>query len=285
MSLFDTITLGGHVSASGGPSNAPARAAAFSFNTFQIFSKNQMQWKSKPLTENESSKFKEEVRANSMRRTMVHASYLLNLGTPDESLRAKANEGMKIELGRVEQLKIDYLTFHPGSSKNTTLEKALSNIAENLNSVILEGQKSTILLETSAGQGSTVGHTFEQLAEIIDQVDEKSKVGVCFDTCHVWAAGYDIQSPEGYMETMDSFKSVLGLEKLMGFHLNDSKKERGSNLDRHEQIGQGTLGKEGISNFVNDRRFRNVPMILETPKGEEGYAEDIKAIEAVFSVE
>lgn len=285
MSLFSTITLGGHVSASGGASNAPGRASAFSFNTFQIFSKNQMQWKSKPLTDEETTKFAEEVKKHCMRSTMVHASYLLNLGTPDNELRKKAFDGMKVEVERVEQLGIDLLTFHPGSSKNTTLPKALTNIAENLNGVIGKNQSSVILLETSAGQGSTVGSTFEQLAEIMDQVNYKEKVGVCFDTCHVWASGYDIKSPEGYNETIDNFASAIGLDKLMGFHLNDSKKGKGSHVDRHEQIGMGTLGAEGIANFVNDARFRTVPMILETPKGEEGYDQDLKVINEVFSEE
>ncbi len=282
MSLFSTITIGGHISAAGGASKAPERASVFSFNSFQIFSKNQMQWKTKPLPEEEVQRFPEEVAKYSIKSTMVHASYLLNLGTPDPSLRKKASEGMQVEVERVEQLGIDFLTFHPGASKNTTVKAALSNIASNLNEIIKDGQKSTILLETSAGQGSTVGHTFEQLAEIIDQVDSKHNVGVCFDTCHVWASGYDIRSEEGYGETMEQFKSALGLDRLMGFHLNDSKKGRSSRVDRHEQIGLGTLGKEGIANFVNDKRFRKTPMILETPKGEEGYAGDLEVINEVF---
>lgn len=285
MSLSSTITIGGHVSAAGGPSNAPGRASVFSFNTFQIFSKNQMQWKSKPLPEEEIKRFADEVKSHSMRNTMVHASYLLNLGTSDPSLKEKALNGMKVELERIELLGMDLLTFHPGSSKGITEKESLKNIAEALNQVLFKEQKSKILLETAAGQGSNVGYNFEQLAEIIDQISLKDKVGICFDTCHVWASGYDIKSPEGYAETMDSFDSTLGLDRLNGFHLNDSKKGTGSRVDRHEQIGQGTLGMDGISNFVNDRRFRNVPMILETPRGEEGYDEDLKVIRGVFQEE
>lgn len=282
MELSSTLTIGGHVSAAGGPSNAPGRASVFSFNTFQIFSKNQMQWKSKPIPGEEVRKFSEEVKSHSMRNTMVHASYLLNLGTADPELREKALNGIKVELERVELLGMDLLTFHPGSSKGTNEKDAMKNIAEVLNEVLFKVQKSRVLLETAAGQGTNVGYNFEQLAEIIDQVNLKDKVGVCFDTCHVWASGYDIKSPEGYAETMDSFNSVLGLDRLGGFHLNDSKKGKGSRVDRHEQIGQGTLGADGIANFVNDSRFRKVPMILETPKGEEGYDEDLKVISGVF---
>lgn len=285
MSISSTITIGGHVSAAGGPSNAPARANAFSFNTFQIFSKNQMQWKSKPIPDEEVRKFSEEVKNHSMRDTMVHASYLLNLGTPDPALHEKALNGMKVELERIELLGMELLTFHPGSSKGTTEKESLKNIADSLNSVLFKGQKSKVLLETAAGQGSNVGYSFEQLAEIIDQVDLKDKVGICFDTCHVWASGYDIKTPEGYGETMDKFDSILGLDKLNGFHLNDSKKGKGSRVDRHEQIGQGTIGADGIANFVNDRRLRKIPMILETPKGEEGYGDDLKVISGIFEEE
>ena len=278
MKVSDRIMIGGHVSAAGGVSNSPERASKFSFRTFQIFSKNQRQWKSKPLDPEEITNFRSEMKKHSMSKVMVHGSYLLNLGTPDRELKEKSLAAFKDEIERVEQLEIDYLTFHPGSSKDTTVENALKNIAGNINASIREGQKSTILLETTAGQGTTVGYTFEQIASIIDQVDRKDLMGVCFDTCHVWAAGYDIKSPEGYQETMDQFNSTIGLDRLLGFHLNDSKKGMGSRVDRHEQIGDGTLGIDGIANFVNDKRFREVPMILETPLGEEGYEKDLKTI-------
>lgn len=283
MSVSSKITIGGHVSAAGGPSNAPGRANQFSFNTFQIFTKNQMQWKAKPLSEEEAGKFSEAIRETGMRNTMVHASYLLNLGTTNPELKEKSLNGIIEEIRRVEMLGMDLLTFHPGSSKGTTEKQALKNIADSLNTVISEKQHSMVLLENAAGQGSTVGKTFEQLAEMIDQVVLKESVGICLDTCHAWAAGYDIRSPEGYAETMDQFDSIIGLEKLRGFHLNDSKKERGSHVDRHENLGLGTLGAEGISNFVNDKRFRDIPMILETPKGEDGYAEDLKVISGVIT--
>lgn len=278
MKVSDRIMIGGHISAAGGVSNSPERADKFSFKTFQIFSKNQRQWKSKPLDPEEIARFHEEMKKYSMSKVMVHGSYLLNLGTPDKELREKSLISFQDEIERVEQLHIEYLTFHPGSSKDTTVENALKNIARNIEESIVEGQKSIILLETTAGQGYTVGYTFEQIASIIDQVDRKDSVGVCFDTCHVWAAGYDIKTPEGYQETMDKFDSTIGLDKLLGFHLNDSKKGVGSRVDRHEQIGDGTLGLEGIANFVNDKRFNGIPMILETPLGEEGYDKDLENI-------
>ena len=285
MSITDELLLGGHVSAAGGIHLSPERAAKFSFRTFQVFSKNQMQWKAKPLIEEDVSKFKEEVSRRNMEGLMIHASYLLNMGTPKDELRAKVLDEFREEVRRANALDIDFLTFHPGSSSGTTEKKALSNIAGNLNEIIEKEQKCTILLENAAGQGKTVGFKFEQLAEIIDQVEMKEKVGVCFDTCHAFAAGYDIKSSNGYGETMDQFDSVIGLDRLLGFHLNDSKKGINSRVDRHEMIGDGLLGLDGISNFVNDRRFRNTTMILETPLGEGGYDRDLANLEKIYRSE
>lgn len=281
MSITDKLLLGGHVSASGGIFLSPERAANFSFRTFQVFSKNQMQWKAKPLSEDDISKFREEVTNRKMSGLMIHASYLLNMGTPKEDLRSKVLDGFREEIRRANALGIEFLTFHPGSASGTTEKEALANIARNLNEIIEKDQKCTILLENAAGQGKTVGRTFEQLAEIIDQVELKEKVGVCFDTCHAFAAGYDIKSRNGYGETMDQFDSVLGLDRLRGFHLNDSKKGINSRVDRHEQIGDGELGLEGISNFVNDSRLSGKTMILETPLGEGGYGKDIVNLEKI----
>lgn len=282
MTITDKVLLGGHVSTSGGVYLAPGRAEKFSFRTFQIFSRNQMQWKAKPLQDEDVARFHNEVTNGEMSSIMIHASYLLNMGTPKEDLRAKVLDGFREEIRRADALGIKYLTFHPGSASGTTEKIAIGNIAGNLNEIIEKDQKCIILLETAAGQGSTVGHTFEQLAEIMDQVALRDKVGVCFDTCHVFASGYDIKSKNGYGETMDQFDSVIGIDRLGGFHLNDSKKGINSRLDRHEQIGDGMLGLDGISNFVNDRRMWEKPMILETPLGEEGYQKDISTLEKAF---
>ena len=275
--------IGGHVSTSGGIHTSVDRAGHFSFRTFQIFSKNQMQWNGKPLDPDDVRKFREGVKKYGMSGIMIHASYLLNMGSADEELRKKVIRAFSDEIARADELGIDFLTFHPGSSGkdgNPALSRKI--VAENLNTVMRKDQKVTILLETSAGQGQTIGSSFEELAEILDNVDLKEKTGICFDTCHVWASGYDIKSTEGYGETMDRFKSTIGIEKLKGFHLNDSKKGQGSRVDRHEQIGQGTLGSDGISNFVHDPRFTKTPMILETPLGEEGYSRDLSVIMSTF---
>lgn len=285
MSITEQLLIGGHISASGGVHLSPDRAAKFNFRTFQIFSKNQMQWKAKPLSEEDVRKFREEVKARKMTGIMIHASYLLNMATPKADLKSKVLDAFAEELRRADLLGIDYLTFHPGSANGTTERDALRSIAENLNELIDKKQECVILLETSAGQGKTVGHTFEQLAEIMDQVNYKDKVGICFDTCHVFAAGYDIKSKSGYGETMDNFKSVIGLEKLKGFHLNDSKKPINSRVDRHEQIGDGLLGLDGISNFIKDKRLWEKPMIMETPLGEEGYEKDLQNLEKIFAEE
>lgn len=282
MNLLEERLIGGHISTSGGIWKAPERASVFGFRTFQIFSKNQMQWKASELKENDVHAFRSGMEKYGLHKTMVHASYLLNLGTSDPQLEAKVRLSLQEELRRSDLLGTDYLTIHPGSSSGSSEEAGIKNVYDNINSVFNEGIKTTILLETAAGQGKTLGSNFEQIAQMIDGINYKAGIGVCFDTCHVFASGYDIKSENGYLETMDQFNSIIGLNKLKGFHLNDSKKERGSRLDRHEQIGLGMLGIEGVKNFINDPRFMDIPMILETPKGEEGYREDILAMERVY---
>jgi deoxyribonuclease-4 len=285
MGMLDEVILGGHISTSGGIYLSPERAAVFGFSSFQIFSKNQMQWKAKPIPPEDADKFVAGTRNGGFSKLMVHASYLLNMGTKDEELSAKVKNGLTEELRRADQLQIDYLVVHPGSAAGTGENSALRSISNMINSTFYDGMRVTLLLETAAGQGSTVGYRFEQLASMIDGVTEKKSVGICFDTCHVFASGYDIKSPNGYAETFDQFDSVIGRKYLKGFHLNDSKKEMGSRVDRHEQIGKGQLGLDGVSNFINDERLRELPMILETPSGEPGYPSDIKALESVFRME
>lgn len=281
MSVIENIKIGGHVSTAGGIFLAPERASKFGFKSFQIFSKNQMQWKAKPLDPKDVIRFVDSVQTMGFSGVMVHASYLLNMGTSDRDLQEKVVNAFANEIHRTDELGAEFLTFHPGSASGSTEEHSISLISENLNSLITREQKCIILLENAAGQGSTVGYSFEQLASIIDGLELKDKVGVCLDTCHVWAAGYDIVTPEGYQETMDRFQSTIGLKRLLGIHLNDSKKGKGSRVDRHEQIGKGTIGLAGISNIILDKRLAGVPMILETPLGEEGYAMDLEAIESI----
>ncbi|MFG1546282.1 MAG: deoxyribonuclease IV [Thermoplasmataceae archaeon] len=281
MVITDELKLGGHISTAGGVHLAPERASRFGFRTFQIFSKNQMQWNARPLPAEEIESFRHGVSQYHMCGIMIHASYLLNMGTASPELRKKATDAFTIEIQRADLLGVDYLTFHPGSASGSTPKEAIDSVRRNLNSVMSEDQKCTILLENAAGQGSTIGRSFEEIAEMMDGLQFPAKVGVCLDTCHTWAAGYDIVSPEGYMETMDQFESTIGLSKLKGIHLNDSKKDRGSHLDRHEQIGRGTIGAQGIGNFINDRRLEHTPMILETPLGENGYEADLQVIKSI----
>lgn len=282
LKLRDKPSLGGHVSTSGGIWTSIDRAAEFSFSTFQIFSKNQMQWNSKPFAPEDVQKFRDLLSKSGMKNIMIHASYLLNMGSVDPVLREKVRNAFAEEIRRADELGVELLTFHPGSAGDSDRGVSIRTVGENLNSLIQKEQKVRILMETSAGQGKTIGSTFEELAQMIDVVENKEKVGVCFDTCHVWASGYDIRSQEGYEETMDRFKSTLGFQNLAGYHLNDSKKGMGSRVDRHEQIGFGTLGLEGISNFVNDSRFWEKPMILETPLGEQGYGQDLERIGTIL---
>ena len=277
--LTERNLIGGHVSTAGGISKSPDRAAVFAFRTFQIFSKNQMQWKVKDLPEDEIRAFRNNVKAHKQEKLMSHASYLLNLGSNSPEMHNKVSDALTIELKRANALSIDYLVLHPGSFSGSSEKLAMSQMSEILNAVLPGTEKTKILIETSAGQGSTLPYKFEQIAQIFDPITDRKKIGVCFDTCHVFAAGYDIKSRSGYEETMDSFNSIIGLQYLMGFHLNDSKKEMGSRVDRHEQIGSGQLGIDGVSNFINDPRFFDLPMVLETPKGEDGYMDDLAVME------
>jgi len=280
--IRDEILLGGHISTAGGISKSPERAAVFNFGSMQVFTKNQMQWRAKPLPDEEIDRFKENRTKFNIKRVMAHASYLLNLATPKPSLQEKVRASFAEEMRRAVQLDIDYLTIHPGSTGDSNINMAVSNVANMVNEVTEIPGRTMVLLETSAGQGHTVGHRFEELALMLDKVEDKTRVAVCFDTCHVFAAGYDIKSREGYGETMDNFDSVIGLNKLEAFHLNDSKKEMGSRIDRHEQLGEGLLGAEGIANFILDKRFQGKPFIMETPRGELGYSEDISVLDNIL---
>ncbi len=280
--ITDMINLGGHVSTNGGIELSPERAAKFSFSSFQIFSKNQMQWNAKPLEKKAIDLFKESRKTKNISSVMIHASYLLNSATSDTELKEKVRAGLSLEIDRADLLGADLLTYHPGSRKEASVERGIQNVVEILNSVIREDQNVKVLIENSAGQGNSVGKTFQELASIIDGVQLKEKIGVCLDTCHVWAAGYDIVSPEGYKETMDDLKSNIGAKYLLGFHMNDSKKGKGSGIDRHEQIGKGTIGLDGFRNFIFDEEIRGKPMILETPKGEDGYMDDINELNSIL---
>lgn len=260
--------IGAHVSASGGVENAPVNAHSIGAKAFALFTKNQKQWFSKALTEENITGFKANCDKYGYTgdHIMPHDSYLINLGNPVPENLKKSRSAFLDEMRRCEQLGITLLNFHPGSHlKQITEEECLDKIAESINITLEKTRGVTAVIENTAGQGSNVGYQFEHLAYIIDKVEDKSRVGVCLDTCHTYSAGYDIKSEEGYQKTFETFDQVVGFSYLKGLHLNDTKKEFGSRVDRHDSIGKGLLGEEVFMRIMNDPRFDGMPIILETP--------------------
>lgn len=260
--------VGAHVSASGGVENAPVNAHNIGAKAFALFTKNQRQWIAKPLTEKSINLFKEncEKYGYKPQHILPHDSYLINLGHPDAVALEKSRAAFLDELQRCEQLGLDRLNFHPGSHlKKISEEQCLQTIAESIN-IALDKTKGVIaVIENTAGQGTNLGYKFDHLAYIIDKVEDKSRVGVCIDTCHTYTAGYDFRTETDFKQTFDEFESVVGFQYLKGMHLNDSKKELGTRVDRHDSIGKGFVGEGLFSRIMNDPRFDNIPMILETP--------------------
>jgi deoxyribonuclease-4 len=250
----------------------------------QIFSKNQMQWKVRPLDLGEAERFRVASKEFGIEETVIHDSYLINLGSPDKALLKRSREAFLEEMVRAKHLGVRYLIFHPGAHMGAGEQAGLKKIAESLNWARGEFGSGDVqmLLETTAGQGSVLGYSFEQLARIIDYLDDQKNVGVCFDTCHSYAAGYDVKTEKGYKDTFDLFDDVLGLSYLKAMHINDSKERQGSRLDRHEQIGKGFIGLDGFRNFVNDDRWEKVPMVLETPAGEKMYKQELKMLRSLI---
>jgi deoxyribonuclease-4 len=262
--------FGAHTSIAGGLHNALLAAQAHGMDTVQLFTKNSNQWNARDLTDEEVRRFRQTLRQTGLRYPMAHDSYLINLASPKDALYRRSIEAFIVELRRAEQLGLRYLVTHPGAYIDSDEQTGLARVAHALNEVHARcpGFRVRILLETTAGQGTTLGHRFEHLAEIFSRVADPKRLGVCFDTCHVFAAGYPL-APEGeYRATMRHFEHVLGLQRLCAFHLNDSLKPQGSRVDRHAHIGRGHLGPEPFRLLVNDRRFRTRPMVLETPKEE-----------------
>lgn len=271
------LLLGGHMSIAGGLEQAIIRGESIGCTAIQIFVKSNRQWAARDLTDEEIVLFKETWKQSSVSTIIAHAAYLINIGSPNKAARKKSINALVFELKRCEQLSIPHLVLHPGSRLNSTPEECYLAIAQGLDEIFDKNSgKTTILLENMAGQGSNVGNTFEGLAQIYHHVHYKKRVGFCFDTCHAFAAGYDIATKDGYKETWDAFDKILGLNKLMAIHLNDSKKELGSKLDRHEDIGKGQIGAEGFRLLVNDDRFVDIPKALETPKGKNALSDDAK---------
>lgn len=264
--------FGAHMSVAGGLENAFLAGMEVGCDCLQIFVKNQRQWKAAPLSEDQISRYKEAATVTCLTPVVAHASYLLNLASPELANRKKSIDALIDELQRCEALGVDALIFHPGAHLKDTMQNGIKHIAQSLDEVqqACAGYKSMILLETTAGQGSAIGWQFSQLADIFNVTKQPELLGVCLDTCHLFAAGYDFRKPDGYEKMMGEMEQAFGVEKVKCIHTNDSKKECGSRVDRHEHIGKGKIGLEGFKHFVNDKQFRNIPFILETPKGENG---------------
>jgi len=259
--------IGAHVSASGGVFNAPLNAAKIGADAFAMFVKNQRRWDAPPLSAEETIAFKDALRQSDIRaeHVLVHDSYLINLGHPREAEREKSLNAFIDEIRRCEALGLKLLNFHPGSHLNEiSAQVCLDNIAESLNFAIANTAGVKLVLENTAGQGSNLGYDFAQLAYVIDKISNKDRIGVCIDTCHAFAAGYDLRSPQAYERTMSEFDHAIGYKFLSGMHLNDTKNELGVRKDRHESLGRGFLGLAAFENIMNDPNIDEIPLILET---------------------
>lgn len=275
--------VGAHVSASGGVENAPVNANAIGAKAFALFTKNQRQWVAAPLSKKSITLFKERCAefGYEAKHILPHDSYLINLGHPEEEGLQKSRNAFLDEMQRCEQLGLDRLNFHPGSHLNKISEEAcMDRIAGSINWALEQTSGVCAVLENTAGQGSNLGYTFEQLAYIIGKVNDKSRVGVCIDTAHTLAAGYDIKTPEGFTETFRRFDEVIGFSYLRGMHINDSKKDLGTRVDRHDSIGKGVMGLATFKMLMDDPRFDDIPLILETPD-ESVWADEIKYLYSI----
>jgi deoxyribonuclease-4 len=268
--------LGAHTSINGGVSTAVVLAEKLGFTAIQIFTKNNNRWYAKELGEKEIETYKTRLKASNIKFVVAHDSYLINLCAKDTEMLNKSKDSFLDELKRCELLEIPHLNFHPGAHLGLGEDEGIKLIAESLNVIhsSTPGYKVTSMIETTAGQGSSVGYKFEHLRKIIDLVDEKNRMTVCIDTAHIFAAGYDIKNASKYKQVMNEFDNIIGLDRLKCIHMNDSKKILGSRVDRHENIGKGFIGIEGFINIMNDKRIEHIPKILETPKGKE-QSEDV----------
>ena len=271
------LLLGAHVSIAGGVHHAIGRGEDLGCTAIQIFTKNAAQWESNPLAEEEVKKFKKESARTGI-MVVVHDAYLINLGSPNTALLKKSQAAFLDEMERAEELEIPYLIMHPGAHTGSGEDAGIKSVARSFNIILRKtsGFRVKILVENTAGQGTALGHSFQHLQRIIEQTTEPERMGVCLDSCHAFAAGYDLRGPSDYQRVMDEFDAVIGLDRLKALHLNDCKKGLGLRVDRHEHLGKGTLGLEFFRLVMNDPRFRHVPKIIETPKLLEG--EDMDSV-------
>lgn len=259
--------VGAHVSASGGVFNAPINAAKIGAKAFALFTKNQRQWEGKPLTQEDIERFKRELDIAQIlpKHVLPHDSYLINLGHPEAEAREKSLDAFLDEVKRCEALGLDKLNFHPGSHlKQMSEEACLERISASMNDVLRQTNGVTLVVENTAGQGSNLGYKMEHLGYLMENSIDKERVGVCIDTCHLFTSGYDIRDEKSYRQTMEKFATIVGFKYLKGMHLNDSKPDLGTRVDRHDSIGKGKLGIEPFTFIMNDERMNDIPLILET---------------------
>lgn len=272
--------FGAHVSIAGGIHQAFPAAESVGCDCLQIFVKNQRQWRGPELTDEQIAAYQSARRETGLTPVMAHASYLINLASPDPNSRRKSVRGLTDELERCEALDVSGLVVHPGAHLDDRLQAGIRRVARSLDEVhrACPAYRCRVLLETTAGQGTAIGFRFEQLAAVLESVKDPERVGVCLDTCHLFAAGYDFRTAEGYAAMIGELESVMPVSVIACIHMNDSKRALGSRVDRHEHIGKGKIGKRGLAHIVSDPRFVSVPMILETPKGTDGRGTDLDKV-------
>jgi deoxyribonuclease-4 len=280
------LLIGAHMSIAGGLHTAFERAEKVGCTAIQIFTKNSNQWKDPVISSDDIAKYREAKNKSKVRIVVSHDSYLINLCGASDALLHGSRRSFVEEIKRCEALEIKYLIFHPGAHTTMDRKEAVKTVSDSLNYAHTETKNSSVvtLIETTAGQGTTLGNTFDEIAKMISFVKDKKRVGVCIDTCHIFAAGYDIRTNETYDKTMAEFEKTIGLDMLHAIHFNDAKKPLNSRVDRHENIGKGEIGKLAFGFFMNDDRFNEIPKVLETPKGEDGYEMDIVNLKLLRSL-
>lgn len=274
------LLVGAHMSAAGGVHNAPYEGEKIGATVFQLFTSNQRQWHTKKLTDEEIVLWEDAVKATEMTHIMSHDSYLINLGSPKKDMLSRSRKAFREEISRCHKLKIDYLNFHPGAAVGSTEQECLDTITESLlelEDIAKEG-KTRLLIEITAGQGTNVGYSFDHLAYIVKKVHKKIPIGICIDTCHCFAAGYDIRTAEGLDKTLKEFDETVGLNYLFAFHANDSVFDLGSRKDRHANLGKGKIGLECFKFLMTDHRTKHIPKYLETPNGSKYWEDEIKLL-------
>ena len=270
------VRLGAHMSIAGGVDKAPLRGREVGCETIQVFTKSNRQWRAKPLTDQEMDAYRANLAATGIGPVVAHDCYLINLAAPSASVYGQSVAAFRDEMERAERLGIPYLVTHPGAHLGAGEADGIARVAEALNTLhaALPDLALQVLLETTAGQGTSLGRRFEEIAAILERVEARARLGVCLDTCHLFAAGYELRTPAGYARTMQELHACVGIDRVKAIHVNDSKTGLGSRVDRHAHIGDGALGTAAFRLLLNDRRFRRVPMILETPKdGDDGVAD------------